>query len=289
MNTSRITSKERQNRRGERSSIKPIVRRALVGLLCGTASSIFLCSAVRSVGLGLFLGALLGIAQVFAFFDLESGSAIDRAMTCAALGLPFWATINLIMLPMAAGQEPQWTAGDMRSLFPALIGWLLFFLFLGALSQAARRVSEHFLGPESPRRAPSAPTKTTQVVILGGGFAGVTTAAHLEKQFRDDPTVSFTLISETNSWLFTPMLVEVAASGLEPTHIATPLRTSLKRTRVLRSRVTSIDLERRQVQVNEEGPQIGLHYDHLVLALGSVSNYSGNAAIAENAFEFKTL
>jgi NADH:ubiquinone reductase (H+-translocating) len=284
-----ITSKERQNRRGDRSPVKPIVRRALVGLLCGTASSIFLCSAVRSVGLGLFLGSLLGIAQVFAFLDLESGSAIDRAMTCAALGLPCWATINLILLPMAAGQEPQWTAGDMRSLFPALIGWLLFFFFLGALSQGVRRVSELFLGPESPRRTPFAPTKTTQVVILGGGFAGVTTATHLEKQFRDDPTVSFTLISETNSWLFTPMLVEVAASGLEPTHIATPLRTSLKRTRVLRGRVTSVDLERRQVQLNEEGPQTGLHYDHLVLALGSVSSYSGNAAIAENALEFKTL
>src|SRR5260221_4553548 len=85
------------------------------------------------------------------------------------------------------------------------------------------------------------------------------------------------------------MLVEVAASGLEPTHIATPLRTSLKRTRVLPRRVKSIDLQRREFQVNEEGSQTGLHYDHLVLALGSVSSYSGNAAIAENAFEFKTL
>src|ERR1700726_3076418 len=96
-----ITSKESQSRRGDRSSAKPIVRRALVGLLCGTASSIFLCSAVRSVGLGLFLGSLLGIAQVFVFFELEGGSAIDRAMTCAALGLPFWATINPILLPLA--------------------------------------------------------------------------------------------------------------------------------------------------------------------------------------------
>jgi hypothetical protein len=153
MNSSPLgsTSKKRQNRRGERSPVKPIVRRALVGLLCGMASSIFLCSAVRSVGLGLFLGSLLGIAQVFAFFELEGGSAIDRAMTCAAVGLPFWATINLILLPLAAGQEPQWTAEDMRSLFPALIGWSLFFLFLGAISQAARRVSEHFLGPESDK------------------------------------------------------------------------------------------------------------------------------------------
>jgi NADH dehydrogenase len=269
--------------------VKQIVRRALIGLLCGTVSSFFLCSALRSVGLGLALGSLLGIAQIFAFLDLESGSAIDRAMTCAALGLPFWALINVILLPMAAGREPQWTAEEMRALFPALIGWLLFSFFLGSLSQAARKFAQYFLGPESPPRAPSHPKQKTQVVILGGGFAGVTTAENLEKQFRDDPTVSFTLISETNSWLFTPMLVEVATSGLEPTHITTPLRTSLKRTRVLRSRVTGIDLECRRVQLNEEGPQTGLHYDHLVLALGSVSNFLGNTAVAENALEFKTI
>ena len=58
---------------------------------------------------------------------------------------------------------------------------------------------------------------------------------------------------------------------------------------MLRSRVTSIDLQRKQVYLNDEGPQTGLHYDHLVLALGSVSNYSGNTAVAENALEFKTL
>src|ERR1700737_5484323 len=121
-----ITSKASQSRRGDRSSAKTNRARARVGVLCGAGSSIFLCSAVRSVGLGLFLGSLLGIAQVFAFFDLERGSAIDRAMTCAALGLPFWATINLILLPMVAGQQPQWTAEKMRALFPALICWLLF-------------------------------------------------------------------------------------------------------------------------------------------------------------------
>jgi len=269
--------------------MKLIVRRVLIGSVCGMVSSLFLCLAVRNIGLGLSLGALLGIAQIFAFFDLKGGSAIDRAMTCSALGLLFWVTINVILLPLVAGQQPQWTAEQMRALFPALIGWLLFCFFLGILSQAAREVAIYFLGPESPARAISRPDKATHVVILGGGFAGVTTAEHLEKQFREDPTVSFTLISETNSWLFTPMLVEVATSGLEPTHITTPLRTSLKRTRVLRSRVTGIDLERRQVHLNDEGPQTGLHYDHLVLALGSVSNYPGNSAVAENALEFKTL
>ncbi len=230
-----------------------ILRRVLIGLVCGTLSSPLLCLAVRDIGLGVVLGALLGIAQIFAFFDLRGGSAIDRAMTSGALGLPFWATINVIFLPSVRGQQPQWTAEEMRVLFPALICWVLSCFLLGILCQAAREFAQYFLGPESPARAISCPEKVTQVVILGGGFAGVTTAEHLEKQFRGDPTVSFTLISDTNSWLFTPMLVEVATSGLEPTHITTPLRTSLKRTRALRNRVTRIDLECRQIHLNDEG------------------------------------
>ena len=269
--------------------MKLVFRRVMIGLVCGTVSSPFLCLAVRNIGLGVSLGALLGVAQIFAFSDLRGGSAIDRAMTCAALGVPLWAIIDVIFLPLVSGQQPQWTAEEMRPLFPALICWLLSCFFLGILSQAARKLAQSFLGPESPVRAISRPAKVNQVVILGGGFAGVTTAEHLEKQFRDDPSVSFTLVSETNSWLFTPMLVEVATSGLEPTHISTPLRTSLKRTRVLRNRVTSIDLERRQVHLNDEIPQTGVPYDHLVLALGAVSNRPASTAIAENALEFKTL
>src|ERR1700752_2246460 len=132
--------------------MKLIVRRVLIGLVCGTVSSLFLWLVVRNVGLGLSLGALLGISQIFAFFDLRGGSAIDRAMTCAALGLPFWATINGILLPLVAKKQTQWTAEDMRDVFPALIGWLLFCFFLGILSQAAREVAKYFLGPESPVR-----------------------------------------------------------------------------------------------------------------------------------------
>jgi hypothetical protein len=73
----------------------------------------------------------------------------------------------------------------MRALFPALIGWLLFCFFLGILSQAARKAAQYFLGPESLPRVRSHPKKETHVVILGGGFAGVTTALHLEKRFRE--------------------------------------------------------------------------------------------------------
>jgi NADH:ubiquinone reductase (H+-translocating) len=266
-----------------------MMRRALVGLFCGAASSVFLFSAVRSVGLALCLGSLLGIVQIFAFFDLEGGSAIDRGMTAAALGVPLWVTINVILLPIIGGREPQWTAEEMRALSPALIGWLLFSFFLGTLTQVARQSSKQLLGPELPRRVLSPPTRKIEIVILGGGFAGVTTAEQLEKQFRDDPTVVFTLVSETNSWLFTPMLVEVAASGLEPTHITTPLRTSLKRTRVLRSKVAGIDLKARRVHLSGTGAQTWLRYDHLVVALGAVSSYSRSSTTGETPREFKTL
>jgi NADH dehydrogenase len=85
------------------------------------------------------------------------------------------------------------------------------------------------------------------------------------------------------------MLVEVAASGLEPTHITTPLRTGLKRTRVLRSKVAGIDLEARRVQLNGAGGQTWLRYDHLVVALGAVSSYPRSSAIGETPREFKTL
>jgi hypothetical protein len=64
--------------------MKSMARRALIGLLCGIISSFFLCFTLGSVGLGPALGALLGIAQTFAFFELGSASAIDRAMTAAA-------------------------------------------------------------------------------------------------------------------------------------------------------------------------------------------------------------
>jgi hypothetical protein len=153
-----------------------MIRRALVGLFCGAASSVFLFSAVRSVGIALCLGSLLGIAQIFAFFDLEGGSAIDRGMTAAALGVPLWVTINVILLPIIGAEKPQWTAEEMRALSPALIGWLLFSFFLGTLTQLARQISKQLLGPESRRRVLLPSTRKTEILILDGGFAGVTTA-----------------------------------------------------------------------------------------------------------------
>src|SRR5512147_211745 len=71
----------------------------------------------------------------------------------------------------------------------------------------------------------------TEIVILGGGFAGLYAALELEKTLARDPQVEITLINRENFFLFTPMLHEVAASDLDITAIVNPLRKMLKRIR----------------------------------------------------------
>jgi len=267
----------------------PILRRALPGFTCGLLCGILLVGGFGNISLGLVVGAVLGTAYALALPlpTRDAGAAADRAMTTAAFGLPIWGALNVVLLPLLAGQMPQWTAEGMRGLFPALVGWLLFGFALGLLTTGAAGLAERLFGvtPAPPERV--SPEVKTCVVILGGGFAGVSTAMNLEKEFRDDPSVAFTLVSETNALLFTPMLAEVAASSLEPTHISTPLRSSLHRTRVVRAQVAGIDLENRRVKLSDrEEP---LPYDHLVLALGAVSSLPPGDGIAEHALEFKTL
>ncbi|MFM9904023.1 MAG: NAD(P)/FAD-dependent oxidoreductase [Pyrinomonadaceae bacterium] len=131
----------------------------------------------------------------------------------------------------------------------------------------------------------------TKIVILGSGFGGLYTALHLDKTLARDPNVEITLVNRENFFLFTPMLHEVAASDLDITHIVSPLRKLLKRVQIFNGHVRSIDLETKMVQVShgDEHHYHDLEYDHLVLSLGSITNFYGNKGLEANALTMKSL
>ena len=131
----------------------------------------------------------------------------------------------------------------------------------------------------------------TRIVILGGGFGGVSTAHALERIFWRDHDLEITLVSHSNYLLFTPMLAEVAGSALEPQHMCAPIRASLPHIRFYRCEVEAIDTDGQSVLIRGSAavPPQTLTYDHLVLALGSVPNSFGLPGIEEHAFSLKTL
>ena len=118
-------------------------------------------------------------------------------------------------------------------------------------------------------------THTTRVLILGGGFGGLYAAMELEKTLGKSPGVEITLVNKENYFLFTPLLHEVAAGDLDVTHTVNPLRLLLRRARFFNGEVESIDLDRRRVVVShgEQHHRHDMPYDHLLIALGAVTNF----------------
>ncbi len=131
----------------------------------------------------------------------------------------------------------------------------------------------------------------TRILILGGGFGGIYAAAELERTLARRDDVEVCLVNRDNFFLFTPMLHEVAASDLDLTHIVNPVRKLLRRVRLFVGEVESIDLERRLVTVwhGNDRHRHDLPFDHLVIALGAVTNFYGLPGVGDNALTMKSL
>jgi len=133
--------------------------------------------------------------------------------------------------------------------------------------------------------------KKTKIVILGGGFAGVECARQLESQFKNNSKIELLMVSEDNFLLFTPMLPQVASGMIETRHIVLPIRTICKNTKFYEGRVKNIDPYGKLVTLwgTRDRRGISIHYDFLVVALGSETNFFGMSDVEKNAYTMKTL
>ncbi len=152
-------------------------------------------------------------------------------------------------------------------------------------------ITKHDRQEVEPPAISSSSSARTRVLIVGGGFGGLYTALHLEKTLARDPGVEVTLVNRENFFLFTPMLHEVAASDQDLTNIVSPVRKLLRRVNFFAGQVEQIDLTNKKVIVSHgtEHHHHDLEYDHLVIALGAVTNFYGLPGLEERALTMKSL
>jgi NADH:quinone reductase (non-electrogenic) len=133
--------------------------------------------------------------------------------------------------------------------------------------------------------------KKTTVIIAGGGFAGLSAAMYLDKRLARRADVEVTLIGRENFILFTPMLHEVAAGDLYPGDIVNPIRRILHHVKFVEAEVEAIDLSTRRVRCRGGVARFELEFefDHLLLTLGSETNFLNLPGVSEWAVTMKSM
>jgi len=126
------------------------------------------------------------------------------------------------------------------------------------------------------------------VVIIGGGFGGLTAARTLRRA-----PVDVTLIDRNNHHTFQPLLYQVATATLNPSDITAPIRHVLRSQRnatVLLAEVERIDVRQRTLTIDEgDGRTRDITYDYLVVAAGARHAYFGHDAWEADAPGLKTI
>lgn len=128
-------------------------------------------------------------------------------------------------------------------------------------------------------------TQKKRLVVLGGGFAGLSLAKNIDKRQWD-----VTIVDRHNYHSFPPLFYQVASSELEPSGITFPLRREMRARRVRGCRfrmgnVSSIDVRRRVVVTEfEEIP-----YDKVVIAMGTTNNYFGMEGLEDRVYTLKSV
>lgn len=160
---------------------------------------------------------------------------------------------------------------------------------------AAERQRELLLDAErarlvrEARRRPDPPHRPPRIVVVGGGFVGLTLARRLTRRLRPGEA-QVVLVDPALSMTYRPFLAEVAAGRIEARHVGVPLRTTLRHVRVITARATAVDRSTRLVHAElPDGSALRLAYDELVLAPGAVSRVPRVPGLAEHAVGFTTV
>jgi NADH dehydrogenase len=119
-------------------------------------------------------------------------------------------------------------------------------------------------------------------VVVGGGYAGSYVARCLGKR-------GATIVNPQNSMLFSALLPEAASGTLEPRHVVVPLRAMCPHAELVLGQATTLDFERRRVQVESLEGLVNIGYEDLVLAVGSISRALPIPGLADHALGFKDL
>ena len=121
-----------------------------------------------------------------------------------------------------------------------------------------------------------------KVVILGGGFGGLAAARALYK------SAEVTVVDRHNFQTFLPLLYQVSTAGLAADHVAYPIRGALRKTNIKFRMGSPISVDHKNKEVKLDSSEV-LKFDHLIVALGSVSADFGIPGVNEYALGMKTV
>ncbi|MDQ4068845.1 MAG: FAD-dependent oxidoreductase, partial [Actinomycetota bacterium] len=127
------------------------------------------------------------------------------------------------------------------------------------------------------------------ILIAGAGYVGLHAALRLQHRLRSGEA-TITVVNPENFMLNAPLLPEVASGMLEPRQAVVPLRNVLTGCRIITGHLRAVDRDQQVATVETvAGDCVKMPYDHLVVALGSVTAVIPVPGLGDNAVGFRTL
>lgn len=129
------------------------------------------------------------------------------------------------------------------------------------------------------------------VLIAGGGFAGIYCARVLRRRLGRKSRIRIGLISEENYMVYQPMLAEVVGASVSPRHVINPIRHLCRGIDVLKGEIRHFDLASRRASLDAGSftPNLEIDFDHLVLTLGAIVDLSMVPGMTEHAYLMRNV